>query len=58
MELSPRHFPVATARNEIDTAVTNAVEKHSLTYGELFSILAGLMASWARYAVKDERGEK
>jgi hypothetical protein len=55
MKLHPRHSIVTEARHDIAQAVTRAVTKHDITYGELFSILAGEMAGWAKYAIREER---
>jgi hypothetical protein len=55
VRLHPRRAIVSKARIEIGAAVNDAIGKHDLTYAELFGILAEVMQSWAKYAVRDER---
>lgn len=54
-KLHPRHRIVAEARHELGMTVAKFVKEHDLTYGELFSILAVEMSTWAKYAIRDER---
>jgi hypothetical protein len=49
---------VQRAESEIGEAVTAAIAKHSLTYGEIFGVLSGLLARWAQHAVHDERNPR
>ena len=58
MRLHPRHDQVTKADLQIKQAVTFAVKQHELTYGELVGILAGVISSWAKFQVRDEREEK
>lgn len=58
MKVHPRTQIVNMARLDIDTAITDALHEHSLTYAELFGILAEEMRQWAMYAVRDEREER
>jgi hypothetical protein len=57
MKLHPRHFIVSAAKIDIDKSVCDAVGRHDLTHAELTSILADLVASWNRYAIRAEREE-
>ncbi len=58
MKLHERHIPFQQAKSEISKVVEEAVEKHNLTYGELFSILANELRSWAGCVIRDERDEE
>jgi hypothetical protein len=58
IQISPRYHLVERAYLDVDKAVSDAIEKHALTYGEVFSILGRITVEWARYAVKDERKEE
>ena len=53
--LHPRYFIVEQAEIELSTAVTGIIEKHGLTYAELFKVLNAVTASWLKYALRDER---
>jgi hypothetical protein len=53
--IHPRYFIVERAEIELSIAVTGIIEKHGLTYVELFKILNGVTASWLKYALRDER---
>jgi hypothetical protein len=56
MNLHFRVLPVQQAHNEIDRAVTDAVERHpDLTYLELLAILNQVAASWIKIAIQEER---
>ena len=55
MKVHPRTRVVTAARINLSDAVCSIVEEHDLTYGELLSILAQATATWAAYAVRDER---
>lgn len=55
MKLHPRVLICQFAHNELDGAVSDVIAKHHLTYGELFSILSQIQATWSRYAIRDER---
>lgn len=56
-KIHPRYFIATRAYLEIDTAVSAAIEKHQLTYGELMHCLARVMQSWAGWQIKDERDD-
>ena len=56
-KIHPRYFIATRAYLEIDTAVSAAIEKHQLTYGELMHCLARVMQAWAGWQIKDERNE-
>lgn len=58
MKMHSRDMTVAKAHNELAEAVTLTIEKHKLTYGELFQILSLIMGSWAKWSIRDERGSK
>ncbi len=55
MKLHPRHEPTTLARIELSEAVSTIIGKHKLTYPELFDMLADVLKSWTKNAVKDER---
>jgi hypothetical protein len=56
MDRHHREFSVQKAHNDIATAVTEAIGKHSdLTYLELLAILNQITASWVKVAIQDER---
>lgn len=55
IQLHPRWRITSLAHNELDKAVINIVEKHGLTYGELFNILGQILCSWSKCQVKEER---
>lgn len=53
--MHPREVVVRTAELEIDQAVAAVIKTHALTYGEVFRILAALVASSAKYLIREER---
>jgi hypothetical protein len=55
MKLHPRHDQVASAHNDIATAICEAVRKHGLAYAELVSILAEQIQAWAKSEIRQER---
>lgn len=55
MKLHPRYQIVTAARHQIGDAVREAIKTHDLTYAELFSVLADVQHTWAKYAIRDER---
>lgn len=55
MKMHARHNVTVKAQLEISEAVTNTIGKYDLTYPEIFAILGGLIQTWAKWAVKDER---
>lgn len=55
MQLHPRHRDVSLADLDIRNAVVKAVSQYNLTWGELWSILSSIGASWAKECIKDER---
>ena len=54
MKLHPRERLVAKANLDVVSALT----KHDLTYGERLQILAIILASDAKYIIREERREK
>lgn len=57
MRIHKRHKIVSAAKSEISEAVTGAIKNHDLTYGEIMSILANEIRSWAGFMIQDEREE-
>ncbi len=55
IRLHPRYQIVQEARHEVGKALTDAIDKHGLTYGEIFSVLSDVMGEWAKYAIRSER---
>lgn len=55
LKLHPRTLIVQRAKVELSTALSDIIEKHDLTFGEVFSVLAQESASWAKVAVREER---
>jgi hypothetical protein len=55
MKVHPRYFIVSKAEVELSTFLLDLQQKHDLTYGELFKILAAMMASFAKYLIREER---
>jgi hypothetical protein len=46
---------VQKAEHEVGDTLRNAIDKHKLTFGEIFSILSSLMSNWAKYNIRAER---
>lgn len=55
MKLHPRTMIVQKAGLELSEFVTSLIERHDLTYGELFGLMADRMAAWAKYMRREER---
>jgi hypothetical protein len=55
MKLHPRVPFVQKAHNELAAAVSEIIKKYELTYGELWSVLNEVEASWIKYCIRDER---
>jgi hypothetical protein len=55
MKLHPRVPIVQQAHNELGLATIEIVNKYDLTFGELFSVLNQIEASWLKYCIRDER---
>lgn len=55
IRMHKRHSLVSEARSDIYKAVSIAVKKYELTYGELTFILAKELSSWADWQITDER---
>ena len=55
MKLHERYFVCLRAETEVRAAVIDAIEKHGLTYGEVFQILAQAQSVFARFLIRDER---
>lgn len=55
MKMHPRYRIVTEARLEIGAAITQAVQKHGLTFAEVASILGGELIGWAKYVIREER---
>lgn len=53
--IHPRVIVVRQASIEIAQAVTNAMQKHELTYAEAFSILGEQISGLAKFAIRQER---
>ncbi len=58
MELHPRHQPMQQAKLAIMATVTDAVRDHALTFGELWSILSEIGASWSKGMIRQERNSE
>jgi predicted transcriptional regulator len=56
--LHPRHGLVERASIDLQESVVGVVQRHSLTHAELQNILIRVMASWNKWAVRDEREEE
>ena len=54
-QLHERVFPVQQAAAEIQMEFWRSVEKHELTYGEVVSIVSEILASAAKYMIREER---
>lgn len=46
---------VQQAKQVIDSQISDVADEHHLTYGEIFSILSEIMASHAKYLIREER---
>lgn len=55
MKLHHRVPIVHKAHNELDEMVSCIIKKYELTYGELYSIINQVQASWITYQIRDER---
>lgn len=55
MKLHERARIVTDARLEFDQFVLDWIQKHDLTYGELFSIFGQSIANNAKYQIRAER---
>ncbi len=55
MKLHERTFIVQRAQFELDEFITNLIQRHSLTCGELTGIIATSLQQWAKWQVRDER---
>lgn len=55
LRIHPRHAITQRASLDVREALLRAVERHDLTYGEVFTILADALAEWAKHARRDER---
>lgn len=55
MKLHPRSIVVQEARLEFDQFLIDLEEKHSLTHGEMFSLLGSAVANLAKYQIRSER---
>ena len=53
--MNPRTSAVNTAHSELAKYICDLIEKHGLTYCELFFVLSQEQMAWAAQAVKDER---
>jgi hypothetical protein len=54
-KIHPRTRIVSEAHVELSNAVISVIEKHNLTYAELWYILTQIAASWVKHAISDER---
>lgn len=55
MRIHPRLYVVQQASNELAAKLNELEQTHSLTYGEMFSMLAERMANLAKYLIREER---
>lgn len=55
MKIHPRHELVSRASKEYGNMVCDWMEKHNLTFGEMYQILALEIASLARSHIQQER---
>lgn len=55
MKLHPRARVVDQARHELTVFLLDLVQKHELTYGELFSLLGCQITEHAKYQIRSER---
>ena len=51
----PREKIVATAESELSIAVSDLIEGHGLTYGELHRVINSVQSNWIKYQIRDER---
>lgn len=56
-EMHPRHQIVSKAKSKIASVILDTLKEYDLTYGELMSVLANEIRSWAGYMIRDERGD-
>jgi hypothetical protein len=55
-KIHPREKKVNEARYIISRAVQECISTLDISYGELFSVLSMEIANWAKYCIRDERG--
>ena len=55
MGISQRDTTVSKAKIELSQALSDIIERHGLTYGEIFAILASELQGWAKLMVRSER---
>lgn len=55
MKMNPRTSVVNAAHSELAQYICELIEKHGLTYCELFFVLTQEQMAWAANAVKEER---
>lgn len=56
MTLHPRHAIVTKAEIDMKQAACAVISRHPhITHAELMGIFISIMASWNKYAVRDER---
>jgi hypothetical protein len=56
MKLHPRYSQVASAETDVTGVVLDALKRHpDLTYLELLRIMNNVMATWLKYALREER---
>lgn len=55
MRIHERTLIVQKASIEFGSALGAIIEKHDLTFGEIFAILSDEMRTWAKYAIRGER---
>jgi hypothetical protein len=58
MVIHPRCKFEDGARLDIEKAINDASEKYELTYGELWRIFSQISAGYAKYIIRQERGEE
>ena len=57
MKLHARHGPTTRSSLAIQQTVLEQVSAESLAYAELVSILTGILASWTKFQIRDERAD-
>lgn len=55
IEIHPRYWKVAKAKNELELAAIKILGKHDLTYAEANGVLLEIAMSWNKYAIRHER---
>jgi len=55
LKLHERTLIVQKARNEFEEFMLALEQKHTLTYGEVFSLLGNAVANLAKYQIRSER---